>query len=223
MNENVSLQAADCHHFDTYVARPEAEAIAGLVVVQEAFGVNAHIRRVADRYASDGFLAIAPALFDRMERGVELGYEGAEREKAMGLARQIDLGDAMKDISAALEYVRGQTGRKCGVIGYCLGGTAAWLAATRLQVHAAVGYYGGYISRFAEEEPRCPVMLHFGTQDKHIPKEDIDRVQQLHPKVKIFRYDAGHGFNCEDRASYNPEAAKLARERSLAFLKQRLA
>jgi carboxymethylenebutenolidase len=90
-------------------------------------------------------------------------------------------------------------------------------------VHAAVGYYGGYISRFAEEEPRCPVMLHFGTQDKHIPKEDIDRVQQLHPKVKIFRYDAGHGFNCEDRASYNPEAAKLARERSLAFLKQRLA
>jgi carboxymethylenebutenolidase len=223
MSENVRLQADDCHHFDTYVARPAGEAIAGLVVLQEAFGVNAHIRRVTDDYARDGFLAIAPALFDRIERGVELGYEDADRERGMGLARQIDLGDAMKDISAALAYLRQPAGGKCGVIGYCLGGTAAWLAATRLQVDAAVGYYGGYISRFAEERPRCPVMLHFGTQDRHIPKQDVDRVQQLHPKVQIFWYDAGHGFNCEDRASYNPEAAKLARERSLAFLRQHLA
>ena len=222
MGENIRLQAADCHEFDAYVASPAGEVIAGLIVVQEAFGVNAHIRRVSDSYARDGFLAIAPALFDRIERGVQLGYEGAEREKGIALARQMDLGDAMKDISATLAYVHKHTSGKCGVIGYCLGGTAAWLAATRLDVDAAVGYYGGYISRFAEEKARCPVMLHFGTQDKHIPKSDIDRVQELHPKVQIFWYEAEHGFNCDDRASYDPEAAKLARERSLAFLKQHL-
>jgi carboxymethylenebutenolidase len=223
MSENIRLQAADCHHFDAYVARPAGEAIAGLVVVQEAFGVNAHIRRVTHSYARDGFLAIAPALFDRIERGVELGYQGADRERGIVLARQTDLGDALKDVSTALTYLRGQISKKCGVIGYCFGGTVAWLAATRLETDAAVGYYGGYISRFAEEKPRCPVMLHFGTQDKHIAKQDLDRVQQLHPKVQIYWYDAGHGFNCDDCASYSPDAAKLARERSLAFLKQQLA
>ena len=222
MGENLKLQASDCHHLGAYLARPAEKAIAGLVVVQEAFGVNAHIRRVADAYARDGFLVIAPALFDRIERGVELGYEGADRERGMSLARQIDLGDALKDISAALDYLRGQNAGKCGVIGYCLGGTVAWLAATRLDPDAAVGYYGGYIGRFAEEKPRCPVMLHFGTLDRHIPKSDIDQVQARHPDVKIFWYEADHGFNCDDRAAYNAQAAKLARERSLEFLKKRL-
>ena len=222
MGENLKLQARDCHYLGTYLARPAEKAIAGLVVVQEAFGVNAHIRRVADAYARDGFLAIAPALFDRIERGVELGYEGADRERGMSLARQIDLGDALKDIAAALEYLRAQNVGKCGVIGYCLGGTVAWLAATRLDPEAAVGYYGGYIARFAQEKPRCPVMLHFGTLDKHIPKSDVDQVQARHPDVKIFWYEADHGFNCDDRAAYNPEAAKLAKDRSLEFLKKHL-
>lgn len=222
MGENLKLQASDCHYLGAYLARPAEKPIAGLIVVQEAFGVNAHIRRVADAYARDGFLAIAPALFDRIERGVELGYEGADRERGMSLARQIDLGDALKDIAAALEYLRGQNVGKCGVIGYCLGGTVAWLAATRLDPDAAVGYYGGYIARFAQENPRCPVMLHFGTLDKHIPKSDIDQVHARHPDVKIFWYEADHGFNCDDRAAYNPEAAKLAKDRSLEFLKKHL-
>jgi carboxymethylenebutenolidase len=222
MGENVKLRANDGHELGAYLAHPAAAATAGLVVVQEAFGVNAHIRRVSDGYARDGFLAIAPALFDRIERGVELGYQGADREKGISLARQSDLGDALKDVSAALGYLRSQKIRHCGVIGYCLGGTVAWLAATRLGPDAAVGYYGGYIARFAQEKTRCPVMLHFGSLDQHIPKADVDQVQNLHPQVEIFWYEADHGFNCDDRASYNPDATKLARQRSLDFLNQHL-
>lgn len=220
MGETIKLKAADDHEFEAYLSRPEKTPQAGLVVIQEAFGVNAHIRRVTDGYARDGFLAIAPAMFDRVERGVELGYEGADRQKGIALARQSDHGDAVKDVFAALEYLRSQKVDNCGVIGYCFGGTIAWLAATRLDAKVVVGYYGGQIARYAHENPRCPVMLHFGTLDKHIPKADIDQVQSLHPNVQIFWYEADHGFNCDDRASYNPEAAKLARERSLELLRK---
>jgi len=224
MSEKVKLKAGDGHELDAYVAAPSGQPIAGLVVVQEAFGVNAHIRSVADGYARDGFLAIAPALYDRVERGVELGYEGQDRDKGIAIARQMNPDDTVKDIDAALAWLNGQHIGKSGVIGYCLGGTMAWLAATRLDMGAAVGYYGGYIDRFAQETPRCAVMLHFGKLDKHIPKEDVDKVQAAHPDVQVFWYEnADHGFNCNDRASYNPAAAKLARERSLAFLKQHLA
>ncbi len=221
MSETVKLKASDGHELDAYVARPSDAPIAGLVVVQEAFGVNSHIRSVADGYARDGFLAIAPAMFDRIERGVELGYEGDDRQRGIALARQINLDNAVKDVAAALQYLRDQELKKSGVIGYCFGGTMAWLAATRLDPDAAVGYYGGNIANFAQENPRCPVMLHFGELDKHIPKEGIDKVQAAHPEVQIFWYEnADHGFNCNDRASYNPEAAKLARGRSLEFLKK---
>lgn len=223
MSESVNLKADDGHELGAYVSRPNGAPTAGLVVVQEAFGVNQHIRSVADGFARDGFLAIAPALFDRVERGVELGYEGADRDKGIALARQMNPETSVKDIAAALQYLRSESAGKCGVIGYCFGGTMAWLSATRLDPQAAVGYYGGYIGKFANEKPRCPVMLHFGTLDKHIPKEEIDKVQEAHPEVQIFWYEADHGFNCDMRASYNPEAAKLARERSLAFLKKHLA
>jgi carboxymethylenebutenolidase len=222
MSQSVKLKAEDGHELDAYVARPNGSPNGGLVVLQEAFGVNGHIRSVADGYAKDGFLAVSPALFDRVERGVELGYEGADREKGIGLAKQLNPVNTMKDVAAALQYVRGQSGKKAGVIGYCLGGTMAWLAATRLNPDAAVGYYGGNISHFAEENPQCPVMLHFGTLDKHIPKEGIDALRAKHPEVQIFWYEADHGFNCNDRSAYNPEAAKLARQRSLEFLKKNL-
>jgi carboxymethylenebutenolidase len=223
MSETVKLTAADGHQLEAYVARPTGEPSAGLVVIQEAFGVNRHIRSVADAYANDGFLAVAPAYFDRIERGVELSYEGADREKGISIARKINLDDAVKDTAAAFEYLRGETKWKCGVIGYCFGGTMAWLAATRLDADAALGYYGGSISKFAGETPLCPVMLHFGKLDKHIPKDDIDKLRAAHPAVQIFWYEgADHGFNCNDRAAYNFEAAKLARERSLEFLKKAL-
>jgi carboxymethylenebutenolidase len=222
MGETIRLKASDGHELDAYVARPAGEAVAGLVVIQEAFGVNRHIRSVADGYAKDGFLAVSPALYDRRERGVELGYEGADLQKGHGIARQLNLEDAVKDTAAALEFLQKQKVGKCGVIGYCLGGTMAWLASTRLNPDAAVGYYGGSIAKFAQENPRCPVMLHFGTLDKHIPKEDIDRVEAAHPEVKIYWYQADHGFNCDARASYSAPAAQEARERSLEFLKMHL-
>ena len=223
MPEHVKLKANDGHELDAYVARPSGTPTAGLVVIQEAFGVNSHIRSVADGYARDGFLAIAPALFDRIERGVELGYTPEDMQKGIALAQQTN-DNAVKDMDAALAWLRAQNAGKAGVIGYCLGGTMAWLAATRLNIGAAIGYYGGHISRFAQETPRCPVMLHFGELDKHIPKEDVDKLETLHPEVQIFWYEhADHGFNTNDRSSYNPDAAKLARERSLAFLKQHLA
>jgi carboxymethylenebutenolidase len=222
MSEHVTLKAEDGHELDAYVARPVGEPVAGLVVVQEISGVNAHIRSAADGYAQDGFLAVAPALFDRYERSVELGYEGEDALKARSFIPRLDMDAAVRDTAATLEYVRRETGKKCGVIGYCFGGTIAWLAATRLKSDAAVGYYGGRIALFAAEEPAAPVMLHFGKQDQHIPKEEVDTIAVAHPEVQIFWYDAGHGFNCDARSSFDSESAMLARERSLAFLKKHL-
>jgi len=158
-----------------------------------------------------------------LERGVELGYSGEDMQRAIATARQGNPDDWVKDVAAALDYALRETGKKVGVIGYCLGGSVAWLAATRLDPAAAVGYYGGYIANFADEELKAPVMLHFGLEDQHIPKKEIDeKVATAHPEVPIFWYQAGHGFDCNTRASHNPEAAKLARERSLEFLKKHI-
>jgi carboxymethylenebutenolidase len=224
MGEHVKLRASDGHELDAYVARPAGEPIAGLVVLQEAFGVNSHIRSVTDDWAKDGFFAVAPALFDRVERGVELTYTQEDMQKGMAIIRQGDTGDRIKDVAAAIDYARHETGKKVGVIGYCLGGSMAWLAATRLNPDAAVGYYGSQIPTYASEKLKAPIMLHFGVEDHHIPKDLIDtKVTAVHPDVPIYWYEgAGHGFNTSDRASYNPEAAKLARARSLEFLKKHL-
>lgn len=222
MGEQVKLKAEDGHELDAYVAAPASKPVAALVVVQEVFGVNAHIRSVADGYARDGFLAVAPALFDRAERGVELGYEGEDVQKAMGFRKKLTLENMIKDTTAAVEYARKRSGKKIGVIGYCLGGSIAWLAACRLNVDAAVGYYGGLIPQYADEQPRCPVMLHFGRKDQHIPQDAIAKIKEAHPDVPIFLYDAGHGFNCDVRASYDAASAKLARARSLEFLIENL-
>ena len=223
MSESVTLHAADGHAFSAYVARPAAEPVAGLIVVQEIFGVNAHIRAVADGWARDGFLAVAPALFDRIQPGIELGYEAADMQTAMSLIPKLDADKAIVDVAAAIDYAATATRGKVGVIGYCFGGTIAWLSAARLQPAAAVGYYGGRIGNYAGEKPTCPVMLHFGCQDTHIPAAEVEKVHSAHPEVEIFWYDAGHAFNCEPRPSYNPAAAKEARLRSLEFLQKHLA
>ena len=222
MGKHIELKAADGHEFDAYIARPTGTPVAGLIVLQEAFGVNRHIRSVADEYANDGFLAIAPALYDRIQCGVELGYEGEDRARGLALARQSNHDVVVKDIAAAIEYARQEAGKKVGVIGYCFGGTMAWLSATRLDPDAAVGYYGGQISRYASEAKHCPVMLHFGNLDQHIPRAEVDKVQAAHPDVVVCWYNAGHGFNTSDRATYDAEAAKLARKRSLEFLEKNL-
>jgi carboxymethylenebutenolidase len=223
VSEYVKLRAADGQGFTAYVARPQGEPIAGLVVVQEIFGVNPHIRSVADGYAKDGFLAVAPALFDRIQSGIELGYEGADMQTAMSLIPKLDWEKAITDVAAAYAYAAETTGKKVGVIGYCFGGTLAWVAAARLHPGAAVGYYGGRIGNYINEKPTAPVMLHFGKQDAHIPAEEVEKVHAAHPEVEIYWYDAGHGFNCDARASYDAASAKEARQRSLAFLKRHLA
>jgi carboxymethylenebutenolidase len=218
MSETIQIQASDGHTLDAYVARPEGVPIGGLVVIQEIFGVNQHIRDVADSYAKHGFLAIAPALFDRVEKKVELGYEGEDRVRAMEFYKKLNFENAIKDIDAALGWARKETGKKVGVIGYCAGGTLAWLSATRLNPDVAVGYYAGGIDKFAAETPKVPVMMHFGSLDTHIPKEGVDKVAKAHPEVQIFWYEAGHAFSRNIGLSYDPEAAQLARERSVKFL-----
>lgn len=224
MGAHATLTASDGFELGACVARPNGAPLAGLVVLQEAFGVNRHMRNVTDRWAKEGFLAVCPALFDRIQPGFEVGYSPEDLQKGMAMIRQGTPDDRLKDVAAAIDYARRESGKKVGVIGYCLGGTVAWLAAARLHPDAAVAYYGGQILHYASERPRVPIQLHFGLEDAHIPKADIDaKVAAVYPNIPIFWYEgAGHGFDTADRASYNPDAARLARQRSLEFLKQHL-
>jgi carboxymethylenebutenolidase len=224
MSETVKLTAKDGNELDAYVAKPEGEPIAGLVVIQEIFGVNQQIRNVADSYAKQGFLVAAPAIFDRFEKNVDLGYEGDDLKKAYELYQKLDPAKAAEDVAAAIEYLRAQTGKKVGTVGFCFGGLVSWLSATRLKSDASVGYYPGGIGNFAEEMPTAPVLLNFGGNDSHIPKEQGEKVKAHHPEVEVFWYEgAEHAFANAMRASYKPDAATLAGERSLAFLKKNLA
>ncbi len=225
MSETVKLTAADGHTFDAYIASPEGTPKAALVVVQEIFGVNAHIRSVADRFAAEGYLAIAPALFDRKERGVELGYEGADMQKAMSLMpnKPGDTEAAIADIAASAAYVRDEYKTQVGVVGYCWGGSMAWVASAELPIAAAVGYYGGFITKYIDKAPRVPILLHFGKKDDHIPLTDVEKIEAAYPQIPVYLYDAGHGFNCDARGSYDAPSAKLALERTLAFFAEHLA
>ena len=220
MAETIELSAGDGTRLDAYLARPQATPKAGLVVVQEVFGVNAHIRRVADGFAAEGYLAVAPALFDRRERGVELDYDEAGLAKGRSLRGAITWDEVALDVAAAVGAAA-EAG-KVGVVGYCWGGSVAWLAACRLPVAAAVGYYGGQINDLIDEAPGCPVMLHFGEADAMIPLDNVDAIRQRHPAVEVFTYPAGHGFNCDARADFDAESAATARERSLALLARTL-
>ncbi len=224
MSETATVKTGDGHILSLYVARPSTEPLAGLVVLQEIFGVNRHIRSVVDGFASDGYLAVAPGLFDRLEKNVELGYDGEDAKRGVALLKQTDTLKALADVDAALTFTRKESNRKTAVIGYCFGGLLAWLSATRLRPDAAVGYYAGRIGAYAAEAPQVPIQLHFGRLDTHIPAEDVEQVRAAYPEVEINWYDgAGHGFNCDMRATYNAQAAALARGRSLAFLRQHLA
>ena len=222
MSETLQLKARDGHILDAYVARPEGKPIGGQVVLQEIFGVNQHIRNVTDSYANDGFLAVAPALFDRVEKHVELKYEGEDMQRAVSYMQKLHIETALLDVQAAIDFARKETGGKVGVIGYCYGGKLAWLSSTRLNPDAAVGYYAGGIGEYAEEIPKAPTILHFGKNDTHIPKEQVDKVHAAHPELEIFWYDAGHGFNCDMRSSYDAPSSRLAGERSLLFLKKNI-
>lgn len=216
MGETIELTCKDGVTISAYRARPEGKPKGGIVVLQEIFGVNHHIRAVADKYAAAGYLAIAPALFDRVEKGVELGYDLADRPRAMELRGRTKIDETLADVAAAIESAK--AGGNVGVVGYCWGGTLAYAASTRLPgVTAAVGYYGGGIVGMAAERPRTPLMLHFGDRDKHIPLSDVEKIRAAQPEVPVFVYAADHGFNCDERDSYDASAAAEAELRTMEF------
>jgi len=216
MNSSLTLTAKDGHKVSAYCAQPEGKAKAAIVVIQEIFGVNGHIRDVCDRLAAQGYAAIAPALFDRSEPGVELEYDAAGAARGRELKAAMDWDNAVADIAAALDAAR-EFG-PVGVVGFCWGGSLAWLAATRLEADVVVGYYGGQIVNFLDETPTCPILLHFGEQDTAIPLADVDAIGATHKEIPIHRYPGGHGFNCDRRASYHAESAALSWTRTLDFL-----
>jgi len=217
MGSTVNLTAADGHVFAAYVAQPQGTPRGAIVVVQEIFGVNSHIRSVADGYAADGYLAIAPALFDRQVRGYETGYTPDEIAKSRELMGKVSIDDAIRDVAASVEHVR--SAGRVAIVGYCWGGTVTWLAAARVPgLACAVPYYGGQMGKYIGESPRCPVMGHFGEQDTTPSPEQIRALVDAHPSFSAHFYPAGHGFNCDQRGSYHAESAKLARSRTLAFL-----
>ena len=219
MGTTIELTAADGHRLSAYRADPQGKPRGGLVVIQEIFGVNSHIRGVADGYAADGYLAIAPALFDRVERGFEVGYTPPEVERGRAVRAKVSLDDALKDVAATIKAA--SAAGRVGIVGYCWGGTVAWAAATRLDgLACSAPHYGGGIAEIAAERPRCPVMFHFGETDQQIPMADVEKIRKAQPAQTVHVYPAGHGFNCDQRGSYHAESAKLARERTLAFLRK---
>ena len=223
MGTRIRLTANDGHQLDAYFAPGSGPARGAIVLIQEIFGVNSHIRSVADDYAAQGFHVIAPALFDRVQPNLELGYTSPDVAQGMKVARQIGMDIALKDVAASISHARAQWAElKVGVVGYCYGGSIAWLAATRLGPAAAVCYYGGQIAANAAEMPRCPVMMHFGARDAHIGPEEIEKIRSAHPDLTLFIYDAGHGFNCDQRKDFEPQSASLARQRTLEFFRKHL-
>jgi carboxymethylenebutenolidase len=222
MPQHTQLQAADSHKFDAYVTQPTGEPKAGIVVIQEIYGVNAHILSVADTFARAGYVAIAPALFDRIERNAELAYDAEGSKQGMQLVQRLHIDETLADIESAIQYLREHGARKVGVVGYCWGGTMAWCANTRLHPNATVSYYPGHIQNYIDETPTCPALFHFGLLDKHIPQTVVEQVRKAHPEFPVFTYDADHAFNNDVRPSYNEAAAKLARQRTLAHFDQYL-
>ena len=221
MSESVTLRAADGHTFSAYVAHPASEPIAGLVVLQEIFGVNAHIRAVADSYAAEGYVAIAPALFDRVRKGIELGYDGDAGKEGMGYVMQLKPEKTLLDLAASIAVVK-HAGR-VGVVGFCWGGKMAYVSACELPIACGVAYYGGGIAKELNKTPNCPMLYHFGGKDTHIPQSDVEQIRATDKRGTVYVYpDAEHGFNCDMRGSFNAAASQLARQRTLAFLAQHL-
>jgi carboxymethylenebutenolidase len=217
MGQMIELKTKDGQTISAYKAEPAGKPRGGIVVIQEIWGVNSHIRSVADGYAKEGYLAIAPAIFDRVEKGVTMDqYTQETMGRGFGLMQKVNQDKALLDIQAAVDEA--SKAGKVGVVGFCFGGRMAWLAAARDNgISASVPYYGGGIPDLASEKPKVPVILHFGEKDQHIPVASVQQFQKAHPDLPVYMYNADHGFNCDQRGSYDAPAAKLARERTLEF------
>ena len=220
MGTTTEITSFDGFKLSAYRADPAGKPRGAIVLVQEIFGVNSHMRGVADGYAADGYLVVTPAYFDRAQPGVDLGYGPADIEAGRGHSGKLDWGNTMKDTQAAFDLVK--SAGKVAVIGYCWGGTVAWLSASKIAgLGCAIAYYGGGIGNNIEEAPKAPLMCHWGEKDHAIPTETVKKVESTYPAVSSFVYiGAGHGFNCEQRGSYHAESAKTARDRSIDFLRK---
>jgi carboxymethylenebutenolidase len=220
LGKPISLTTTDGHTLGGYRADPAGKPKGGIVVVQEIFGVNHHIRALCDQFAALGYVAVAPAIFDRFVRDFESGYTPDEIAHARSYLGNIDFDKMMLDVAAAQAEIK--DAGPVGVVGYCLGGTVAYLAATRLSgIAAAVGYYGGGVAKHIDETPKCPVQLHFGSEDAGIPLSDVETIKTKRPDLEVYIYEgAAHGFNCDERASYHKDAAALAWTRTEAFLEK---
>ena len=221
MGEFTTLMARDGHEFNAWLTPTSGAPRGAVVIAQEIFGVNHHIRAVTDGFAAAGYLAIAPCLFDRIRRGIELDYSEKSTQEGRGYRMQIPKEKTLLDLAASINVVR-HAGR-VAVVGYCWGGTLAWLAACNLPIRCAVSYYGGQIARdHLDQSPKRPVMYHFGEKDPYIPPADVERIRAADPNGVFHLYPADHGFNCDERASYDATSAQLARERTLAFLAEQM-
>ena len=219
MGKTIELTAADGHKLSAYVAEPAGKPRGALIVIMEIFGVNSHIRSVADDYAKEGYLAIAPAMFDRVQPGLDIGYTPPDIEVGRAAMQKMKLDDAMKDVAAALAHVK--SAGKVGIVGYCWGGTVSWKSASSVDgLACAIAYYGGGIPGLIGEKPKIPVMFHWGETDQSIPLDKAKEVAAAHKDQQHFFYPAGHGFNCDQRGSYNAESSKQAKTRSLEFLRK---
>jgi carboxymethylenebutenolidase len=222
MGQTVTLTASDGFKLGGYRADPASTPKGAIVVIQEIFGVNSHIRNICDRFAKEGYVAIAPAIFDRIEPNFQSGYSPEEVAVARKFVAAPDWPAMLRDTQAAIDAVK-DVG-PVGIVGFCLGGSVAYAAATKLSgLSAAVGYYGGAVVRFADEKPAVPTQLHFGEKDHGIPMSDVETIKAKRPDVEVFIYPgAQHGFGCDERASYDKASSDLAWQRSLAFFAQHL-
>lgn len=221
MGQMIEAKMADGVSIRVYRAAPKTPPRAGMVIMHEAFGMNAHIRDMCDRYAAEGYLTFSPALYDRVDYGVEIsGYSEVELELALKLRKSADWEQSVSDMRSTIEIAR-EAG-PVGVVGYCWGGSLAWLAATRCGVDVAVSYYGGQIIQFIDESPECPFLAHFAEHDVHVPPESASILKEHHPTVPNYLYDANHGFNCDQRSDYDAESAALAQRRTSEFFADNL-
>jgi carboxymethylenebutenolidase len=222
MGSKQTIVASDGHEMGAYRSDASGDVRGGVVVLQEIFGVNAHIRDVCDRFATDGYTAIAPALYDRSsQKNVELGY--VEENVAIGrkLTGEFSWNDTILDVDAAAAVLRSE-GLKVGTVGYCWGGSISFLSAFRLSIDAAVAYYGGHITSYLGEKDHCPLLMHFGRKDSSIPLTDVETIQRAYPEAVVHLYDAEHGFNCDRRSQYEPEASGRAKQETLSFFERYL-
>ena len=217
MGEIINATASDGHEFDIYLAQAKGSPRGGIVLIQEIFGVNNHIKNVAEKFSSNGYLVGAPSLFDRVQPDIQLGYSTEDIRRGRELKDNLGNESPLMDITATLNIVR--SAGHVAVVGYCWGGTLAWLSACQVDgFNAATSYYAGGIGQLLSIQPKCPTIFHFGEQDHAIPAEEINSLRQAHPECPIYLYPAGHGFNCEQRDSFNSTSSAIAFERTIQHL-----